>query len=147
MLYAQIYLERLTDRQRLRMVTMVDVTEVRMDGEEVVLTLTDRMRGTVEEMRCDIVMLGTGFEPRMPALIRHVADQVGVDEITVSRAYRMITPDSVSAACYLQGTNEDTHGIADSLLSVLAIRAGEIVNDVLAHRSEPNILASVAASA
>jgi len=54
----------------------------------------------------------------------------------------MITPPSVLADCYLQGTNEETHGIADSLISVLAVRAGEIVEDILAHRGTDPVLAS-----
>lgn len=30
-----------------------------------------------------------------------------------------------------QGCNEATHGISDSLLSVLAVRSGEVVNSLL----------------
>jgi L-ornithine N5-monooxygenase len=147
-IYRQVYLERLTGTQRLRMISMVDVTDARIDGDDVVLTLTDRMTGLVNELRCDVVMLGTGFEPALPTIVRKVAAALGVEDVSVSRAYRMITPPSVTASCYLQGTNEESHGIADSLMSVLAVRAGEIVTDVLAHRTVPNtLLASVAASA
>jgi L-ornithine N5-monooxygenase len=109
----------------------------------VVLTLSNRMGREVEQLRCDLVLLGTGFEPAAPPFIRQLADVAGVAEIAVSRAYRMLTPPNVTAGCYLQGTNEDSHGIADSLMSVLAIRAGEIVEDVLAHRAEPTLLSSV----
>ena len=45
-------------------------------------------------------------------------------------------PGAAEAACYLQGMNEATHGIADSLLSVLAHRSQEITADLLAHRAE-----------
>jgi L-ornithine N5-oxygenase len=133
-LFRQIYLERLTGQQRLSMVTMVDVTGAVVADDEVVLTLHDRMNGTDRQLRCDLVMLGTGFESRMPPLVRHAAAACGADKIQVSRAYRLLTPSAVTAGCYLQGTNEDTHGIADSLISVLAVRAGEIVEDILAHR-------------
>ncbi len=146
-LYRQMYLERLTGTQRLRMITMVDVTGARMEGDDVMLTLTNQMGRVTEELSCDLVLLGTGFEPAMPTIIRNLAAEVGVAEIAVSRAYRMLTPPAVTAGCYLQGTNEGSHGIADSLMSVLAIRAGEIVTDVLANRSEPTLLSSVAASA
>lgn len=152
-LYRQMYLERLTGTQRLRMITMVDVTAARAEGDEIVLTLSNRMGRETEELRCDLVLLGTGFEPTVPPIVRHLADEAGVPEIAVSRAYRMLTPPNVTAACYLQGTNEDSHGIADSLMSVLAMRAAEIVDDVLAHRTEPTLLstipspASIAASA
>lgn len=145
-LYRQVYLERLNGAQRLKMITMVDVTEATMDDDDVVLTLTDRMTGLSDELHCDVVLLGTGFEPTMPSVVRSVAETVGVDEVAVSRAYRMVMPASVTAACYLQGTNEDSHGIADSLMSVLAVRAGEIVNDLLAQRSARDRLTSIASS-
>jgi L-ornithine N5-oxygenase len=146
-IYRQIYLERLTDKQRLHMVTMVDIVGARIDGDDVVVELVDRKTGLTDDLRCDIVLLGTGFEPRMPAIVRNLAELAGLQELKVSRAYRVITPSSVTAGCYLQGVNEESHGIADSLMSVIAVRAGEIVNDVLAHRNTPTVLASVARAA
>jgi len=88
-------------------------------------------------------MLGTGFERRLPALTRTIAELVGVDQLLVSRAYRAILPPTVSAGCYLQGTNEESHGIADSLISVLAVRAGEIVDDLLASQPSTELLTSI----
>ena len=132
-LFRQIYLERLTGEPRLSMVTMVDVEAAEMVDGEIVLTLNDRMRACRDELRCDLVLLGTGFEGRPPSLVRDLADVCGVGDVRVSRNYRMITPPDITAGCYLQGSNEATHGMADSLISVLAVRAGEIVTDLLAH--------------
>jgi L-ornithine N5-oxygenase len=70
----------------------------------------------------------------MPELITELAAAAGLDDVTVDRAYRLQLPGETDAACYLQGVNEATHGIADSLLSVLAARSAEIVADLLAHR-------------
>jgi L-ornithine N5-oxygenase len=142
-IYRQMYLERLTGQQRLRMIPSVDITEARMEVDEVVLTLTQQLTGEHTELRCDVVMLGTGFERTLPALARDIADLVGVERLLVSRAYRAIMPPTVSAGCYLQGTNEDSHGIADSLISVLAIRAGEIVDDLLASQPSTELLTSI----
>ena len=133
-LYQQVYQERLSGRQRLRLMTMTDIAGARMDGDEVVLDLTDRLHDTVTELRCDVVLLGTGFVRRMPWLVRHLAAELGIDDITVSREYRLVVDGPATAACYLQGVNEATHGIADSLLSVLATRASEIAADVLVHQ-------------
>jgi L-ornithine N5-oxygenase len=135
-LYRQLYQERLVGKQRMQMITMTDVTAARMDSDEVVLELTDRRNGAVGELRCDLVLLGTGFEPVMPALIRRLGAALGLDRIAVTRHYRLVTPEPATAACYLQGVNEATHGIADSLLSVLAKRACEITEDILALRAE-----------
>ncbi|GGO10722.1 lysine/ornithine N-monooxygenase [Microbispora rosea subsp. aerata] len=133
-LYREMYQQRLLGVERLHMITMTEVTGARLDGDEVVVSLTDRKTRRTRELRCDVVLLGTGFVRDMPKLIRELAAAAGVSGATVDRNYRMNLPPSYTAGCYLQGVNEATHGIADSLLSVLAIRAQEIVYDLLAHR-------------
>jgi len=133
-LYRQRYQDRLAGRQRMQIVTMTDVTGARTDNEGVVLELTDRKNGAIRELRCDLVLLGTGFEPEMPAAIRRLGDELGLEKLRVTREYRLVTEGPATAACYLQGVNEATHGIADSLLSVLARRASEITADLLSIR-------------
>ena len=54
----------------------------------------------------------------------------------MTRNYRLNTG-RATAGCYLQGVNEATHGIADSLLTVLAVRAADITRDILADRARP----------
>ncbi|MDH6140065.1 L-ornithine N5-oxygenase [Kitasatospora sp. GP30] len=136
-LYRQRYLERLAGAERLKIVTMTEITATRMEGEEIVLTMRDRKTGAISESRCDLVLLGTGFNGAMPKLVEELAGELGLDEITVDRNYRLAVPNSADgASCYLQGVNEATHGISDSLLSVLAGRSGEIVSDLLLHRGQ-----------
>jgi L-ornithine N5-oxygenase len=117
--------------------TMVEVVGARMVDGEVEITLRDRKNGDLERMYCDLVLLGTGFEKAMPWLVRNIAESVGVSEVSVDRNYRMQLPANITAGCYLQGMNEATHGIADTLLSVLGIRAQEIVQDMLLHSRQP----------
>ncbi|MCW2879838.1 MAG: lysine/ornithine N-monooxygenase [Sphaerisporangium sp.] len=136
-LYSQLYLDRLTGKGRLRIVTMNDVTAAREDSDEVVLELTDRRTGAVEELRCDLVLLGTGFVRAMPALVQGLADALGLERVEVTRDYRLLVDGPATAACYLQGVNEATHGIADSLLSMQAVRAWDIAKDILARRAAP----------
>lgn len=135
-LYRQMYEERLNRTERLAIVTSTDIAATRMDGDEIVLSLVDRKTGRTEDVRCDVVMLGTGFSRQMPGLIRGIAEAVGVDDVAVSRNYRMELPENSAATCHLQGVNEATHGIADSLLSVLAVRSAEILHDILAIRTD-----------
>jgi L-ornithine N5-oxygenase len=134
-LYRQVYLDRLSGRSRLRMITMHDLTAARDEGDEIVLELTDWRSGSMQEIRTDLVLLGTGFAPEMPRMVRRIADSVGVDDIAVTRDYRLVIDRPATAACYLQGVNEASHGIADSLLSVLAPRANDILQDILTHRA------------
>ncbi|WP_308042229.1 SidA/IucD/PvdA family monooxygenase [Streptomyces sp. 8L] len=143
-LYRQRYLERLSGQERLRLLTMTDISAARLDGDEVVLSLTNRRTGLAEELRCDLILLGTGFRGTMPTLVRNLARELGLKDITVDRGYRLHVPDRDGASCYLQGVNEATHGIADSLLSVLASRSGDIVGGMLADRRKAPALVDLA---
>ncbi|MEV4380422.1 SidA/IucD/PvdA family monooxygenase [Streptosporangium sp. NPDC049644] len=143
-LYRQIYLERLTGQERIQIITMAEISQARIDGDEIVLTLKDRKSGRHDELPCDVLLLGTGFDRRMPSLIRDLAARAGLGEIGVDRAYKLALPAGSSAACYLQGVNEDTHGIADSLLSTLANRAEEIVGDIQESRATAELLSPFA---
>lgn len=134
-IYGSLYLDRLNDRNSKRLITMVDVTGARSSGDEVVLELTDRNTGEITELHRDLVFLGTGFSWKEPRLVRGLADAIGLDEVMVTRNYQLIVNQPATAACYLQGINETTHGIGDSLFSVLAHRAQDITLDILAHEA------------
>lgn len=132
-LYEQAYVERVTGEERIRFVTNTDVTAVRPEGDELVLTLADRLARQSAEFRYDRVMLGTGFRKEVPTMIADLVIKLGIADAAVDRNYRLVMPPS-DAGCYLQGVNEATHGISDSLLSVAAVRAQEIVEDILRRR-------------
>jgi L-ornithine N5-oxygenase len=57
-----------------------------------------------------------------------------VAKVRVSRNYRLVPAHAEAVEfkprIYVQGLEERTHGISDTLLSVIGIRAGEIVNDL-----------------
>ena len=137
-LYADRYLDKLTNKEERRLITMVDITGARETDEELILELTDRRTGTTTELHRDLVFLGTGFDARIPRLVRELTDGLGIDHLDVTRQYRVRLEGEgdrpTTAGLYMQGVNEDTHGISDSLLSVLAQRAEEICLDIVAHR-------------
>ncbi|WSR22568.1 SidA/IucD/PvdA family monooxygenase [Streptomyces sp. NBC_01205] len=134
-LYTMLYRQKALGPQRSEVRAMTEVVAARVEDGEVVLDLRDRMSGKTEPLRCDLVLLGTGYDPRKPALVRELAARVGIDEVSVSRAHRVELGDSAWGAVYLQGVNEETHGIADSLISVLAHRSRDILTDLLARRA------------
>jgi L-ornithine N5-oxygenase len=140
-LYTDIYRDRLARRDDRRLVTMTDVSAAREEDGEVVLELTDRRTGDITTLHRDLVFLGTGFAWQTPKLIQALADAIGLDRVEVTRRYRLVVDEPAEAACYLQGVSEATHGIGDSLLSVLACRAEDITLDILAHRTAGRVTA------
>jgi L-ornithine N5-monooxygenase len=146
-LYEAHYLDRLTKADRKKIITMTDINAVTATADGVVLELADRRTGAVTELHRDLVFLGTGFVREMPALISRLGDALALGQIQANRQYRLIMDEPSAAACYLQGVNDATHGIGDPLLSVVACRAGDIVNDILAHRVGPLLSAGAASGA
>lgn len=133
-LYMMLYQQRMLGQQRSEVRAMTEIVGAAMDGDEVVLDLRERTTGKVEPLRCDLVLCGTGYDSRMPWLVRRLAAEAGLEDVEVSRNYRVDLGAGAWGALYLQGVNEATHGIADSLISVLAHRSRDILGDLQARR-------------
>lgn len=59
-------------------------------------------------------------------------------KIYISRAYRLLptthhAEHKLQARIYVQGLAEETHGLSDTLLSVVGVRAGEVMDDLCKH--------------
>jgi L-ornithine N5-oxygenase len=130
-----LYQQKMLGRQRSHIQALTEVLSARVEDDEVVLELRDRKSGKVEPMHCDLVLLGTGYRQQLPALVQDLAGRLGLTDLPVSRRYRADLGESSWAALYLQGLNEQTHGIADTLISVLAHRSDDITADLLDRRA------------
>lgn len=89
-----------------------------------------------EVLEVDAVMVATGYQrDAHEQLLEQVRSlrPAGQAVWTPGRDYRVNLDNakvSQDAGIWLQGCNEKTHGLSDSLLSILAVRGGEIVNSV-----------------
>jgi L-ornithine N5-oxygenase len=133
-LYAERYLNQLAHRDRTSLVTMAELVGAVETEDGVLLELVDRVTGEVSRLERDLVFLGTGFSRGMPWLVRQLMAELGMANPLVSRHYRLLLDGPAEAACYLQGMNEDSHGVGDSLFSVIADRTAATVRDILADR-------------
>lgn len=101
-------------------------------------TFGESSSSTKEMVDVDAVFAATGYvrnaheEMLQPAeFLKPAAESMNTWD--VARDYRVrFEPGSVSddAGVWLQGCNETTHGLSDVLLSILATRAGEMVNSI-----------------
>jgi L-ornithine N5-oxygenase len=79
----------------------------------------------------DAVVLATGYERQLHRhLLAPLAEYMG--DFEVSRDYRIKTDARCQASVYMQGFCEASHGLSDTLLSVLPIRADEIAASLYA---------------
>ncbi|KAI9791292.1 MAG: hypothetical protein M1816_004073 [Peltula sp. TS41687] len=99
----------------------------------------DHEQKEYETIMVDAVVLATGYVRNAHEGMLHSARHLmsGGDapnkDWKVGRDYRVqMDPRKVSssAGVWLQGCNENTHGLSDTLLSVLAVRGGEIVESI-----------------
>lgn len=130
-LYNQKYLSEFRNENRIsfRTLTQIDTAERLADGR-VRLGLSSSYEGA-NTLDADLVLLGTGFEPDMPAFVRRLAEAAGLPAVPVGRNYRLDTGEvDDRGMCFVLGVNEETHGIADSLLSIQASRAEEVVGQI-----------------
>ena len=91
-----------------------------------------------ETLELDALMVATGYQrdahEQILSNVRHLRP-FNQAQWNPSRDYRVdLDPRKVSAQAgiWLQGCNEKTHGLSDSLLSVLATRGGEMVQSLFA---------------
>ncbi|WP_329520308.1 lysine N(6)-hydroxylase/L-ornithine N(5)-oxygenase family protein [Spirillospora sp. NBC_01491] len=147
-LYRRAYQERVAGRERLRMLNACKVLDVREVPGGARTTYEFLPTGEREVLDSDVVVCATGYRPfdalgllgPAAALCR----RDGEGRPLVERDYRVSTGPSVTAGVYLQGGTEHTHGITSSLLSNGAVRAGEILDSILARRPEHRPAASPA---
>ena len=134
-IYKLLYEQRVRGVQRHQLWSGKEITRVRACAEGIGLALRHQANGAEEHAEFDAVVLATGYRrDDHKRLLAGVADHI--DDYTVERDYRLRTTGGFLPKIYLQGCCEDSHGLSDTLLSVLAVRSVEILESLLADRPE-----------
>jgi L-ornithine N5-oxygenase len=90
------------------------------------------------------VVLATGYERQYhKTVLTSLAPYLG--DFEIDRHYRLKTAPDFHPAIFVQGASEPTHGLSDTLLSVTAVRTGEI-GDALLTTAQPSPQRMVAAA-
>ena len=96
------------------------------DGVELTLS----QRGDVSRQRYDLVILATGYTRRLDdTILSDLAPWLTADE--AERSYQLPTREGFQPRLFLQGYCEATHGLSDTLLSILPRRAEEITHSLI----------------
>ncbi|KAJ5368802.1 L-ornithine N(5)-monooxygenase [Penicillium cataractarum] len=101
-----------------------------------VKSVKDEASDGKEVLEVDAIMVATGYQrDAHEQLLEQVRGlrPAGQTAWAPGRDYRVALDAgkvSAGAGIWLQGCNEKTHGLSDSLLSILAVRGGEIVSSV-----------------
>jgi L-ornithine N5-oxygenase len=137
-LYRRSYQEKVRGEQRLRIMGASQLTSVEADADEVRVRVRNLATGETEALTADAVVYATGYtEPDPARLLGELNAACERDEdgrLRVHRDYRVHTGPELEAAVYLMGGTEHSHGITANLLSMAAVRAGEICDSLAARR-------------
>jgi lysine/ornithine N-monooxygenase len=132
-IYRATYLDEVRGERRLfvhRFSTFLSADD-RHDRLEIVL---QKAQGEVTREYCDALVLATGYEHRIdPAVFEDLLPLLKTGssgELVLSRNYRVQTTPAMNCGLYLQGAAEASHGIGNTLLSLLPFRTKEILDDI-----------------
>ncbi|EPS36874.1 hypothetical protein H072_9545 [Dactylellina haptotyla CBS 200.50] len=143
-IYHDLYVQRLRDPSgkswKLNIQNHSEITGFNdISDKSVSLRMAHRDNGvdSVQTHEFDLVIVATGYARDMHkellAPAKELLSDPEVERFPVGRDYRVQFGEgkvSADAGVYLQGCNETTHGLSDTLLSVLAVRAGEVVDSI-----------------
>ncbi|SHF27194.1 lysine N(6)-hydroxylase/L-ornithine N(5)-oxygenase family protein [Streptoalloteichus hindustanus] len=135
-LYRREYQEKVRGERRLHVVNASRVVDVRPAEDSVRATVEFLPSGALSVIEADALIFATGYRPVDPLTVLGAVGELclrdGEGRLRIERDYRAVTVESVAAGIYVQGATEHTHGIGSTLLSNVAVRAGEIVRSLLA---------------
>ncbi|MCW4354195.1 lysine N(6)-hydroxylase/L-ornithine N(5)-oxygenase family protein [Hoyosella sp. YIM 151337] len=142
-LYETEYQERVGGQRRLFMHRASKLVGVAESATGVSATVRCELSELEETLECDAVVFATGFTPTP---LRPLLADIVSEPPAVARDYRIITDPRIQAGIYLQGGVEHTHGISSSLLSNVAVRAGEILTSIIQRRINARVLGGTQAN-
>jgi L-ornithine N5-oxygenase len=133
-IYKRLYEQKVTQKSQHQVRNFLELNTLVENDNGCQALFTHTMSKETVALGYDAVFLATGYERiEHHSLLNDLSDYLLMNtdaQFQVNRHYKVQTSSNFSAAVYLQGTNEHTHGLSDTLLSILAVRADEIVNSI-----------------
>jgi L-ornithine N5-oxygenase len=126
-LYELFYMQKVSAQPRHALLTQRHLTAAaEAEGQRgLALTFDDVAHNRRETREFDVVVAATGYRrDDHRRLLGELGPYLG--DFTVGRDYRLETRDDFLPGIWLQGGCEATHGLSDTLLSILATRSAEI---------------------
>jgi L-ornithine N5-oxygenase len=150
-IYRCLYQEKVEGKERARIRSFMELQAIEERPESVVVRFEHLLSEQTLHLEADAVVVATGFTykrdhpllaPLAPYLVRSPKGAYRIE-----RDYRLTTEPGFLPRVYLQGFAEDTHGASEPVLSLLPIRAGDIVKSLSAHSASAADAAHAAAAA
>jgi L-ornithine N5-oxygenase len=141
-LYRRSYQEKVEGRQRLRIFNATVLVEV-IESDDVVEVVVEHLpTGRRTVLAADALVYATGYRPvdvcRVLGDAGAICQRDEEGELRLTRDWRAVTSPPSAGGIFVQGGTEHAHGITATLLSNLAVRAGEVLASVVATPAAAN---------
>jgi L-ornithine N5-oxygenase len=142
-IYRCLYQEKVEGKGRARIRGFLHLTGLEERPGSVVARFEHLIAEQPLQIEADAVVVATGYSwkrehPLLTALSSYIV-RTPKGAYKIERDYRLATEPGFLPRLYLQGFAEDTHGASEPVLSLLPIRAGDIVKSLSA-AAAPQVL-------
>lgn len=136
-IYGILYRQKVAGVERHRFLGSSVINNVNTTINGVELVIHNMNTGEQRVHEYDLVILATGYQRQTHReLLAPLAEYMG--NYDVDRHYQIKTDERFQVPVFLQGYCEASHGLSDTLLSVLAIRSDEISSALYAALEQPD---------
>lgn len=135
-IYRCLYQEKVEGKHRARIRPFLELLRVEEREGEIAADFQDLLRDRRVTLTADALVVATGYtwsrrHPLLTPLAPHLQLD-GAGTYRIERDYRIAADPGFAPRVFLQGFSEDVHGASETVLSLLPIRAGEILRSLLA---------------
>jgi lysine N6-hydroxylase/L-ornithine N5-oxygenase len=126
------YQQKVVGNDRHTLLRSHEVTRAEASENGITLTLTDLDNGQSKQKYYDAVILATGYNRQKlnTEMLAPISQYLG--DFSTDRNYQISSDNNFKPGIFLQGESQATHGLSDTLLSVIAVRAEEIYQTLIA---------------
>jgi L-ornithine N5-monooxygenase len=134
-LYRRTYQEKVLGTQRFRVLNASRVVDLAETAEGVLAVVEYLPDGRVTRLEADAIVYATGYRPSDPTRVlgrtARLRPAGTAGRLSISRDHRLDLTIPGRAGLFLTGASEYAHGLSSTLLSNVAVRAGELLESVL----------------
>ncbi|MGP4070070.1 lysine N(6)-hydroxylase/L-ornithine N(5)-oxygenase family protein [Halobacillus sp. B29] len=112
---------------------MTELKEIEQQGQNFRLNGYQKVTGEPVEVEADVVILGTGYQPRVPAFFKEMKEAIIWDEqgrFVVNKGYDLATRLQTQGQIFIQNGELHTHGVGAPDLGLGAYRNAVIINQI-----------------
>jgi L-ornithine N5-oxygenase len=135
-LYRRAYAEKVGGRQRLRVMNASRVADIAEKPEGVLAFVEYLPSGEISRLEADVIVYATGYRPSDPTRVlgrtARLCRRDGAGRLSIGRDYRLDLTIPGRASLFVTGASEHAHGLSSTLLSNVAVRAGELIEAMVA---------------